>query len=110
MLVINDQEYFNEVLYFAKTTGRQDQLQQKLDYLDTYAEHGDKGATRCLLGKDFAPYSFGFIMQKRVASEEYDYWFNGGLILHGDHDNGGDGGAPTFSVCLGQINGWSIHT
>jgi hypothetical protein len=35
---------------------------------------------------------------------------NGGLIYHGKHDNGGDGGSPTFSVCLEPTNGWSIHT
>lgn len=35
---------------------------------------------------------------------------NGGIIFHGRHDNGGDGGAPTFSVCMEPTNGWSIHT
>lgn len=36
-------------------------------------------------------------------------WF-GGLIFHGSHDGGGDGGAPSFSVCLSPVDGWSIHT
>lgn len=39
-----------------------------------------------------------------------DYWFNGGLIFHGPHDNGGDGGMPTLSVNLLPHHGWSIHT
>ena len=38
------------------------------------------------------------------------FWFNGGLIFHGPHDNGGDGGAPTFSVNLGVGYGWAMHT
>jgi hypothetical protein len=42
--------------------------------------------------------------------EDYVKWFNGGLIYHGRHDGGGDGGAPTFSVNLTPQYGWSIHT
>jgi len=42
--------------------------------------------------------------------QEYQEWFNGGLIFHGPHDNGGDGGAPTFSVNLMPSHGWNIHT
>jgi hypothetical protein len=42
--------------------------------------------------------------------DDYVKWFNGGLIYHGQHDNGGDGSAPTFSVNLTPQYGWSIHT
>ena len=42
--------------------------------------------------------------------EDYVKWFNGGLIYHGKHDNGGDGGFPTLSVNLTPQYGWSIHT
>jgi hypothetical protein len=42
--------------------------------------------------------------------DDYVKWFNGGLIYHGKHDNGGDGSAPTFSVNLTPQYGWSIHT
>lgn len=37
---------------------------------------------------------------------------NGGMIFHGPHDNGGDGGAPTFSVSLSGTTKprWEIHT
>lgn len=34
----------------------------------------------------------------------------GGLIFHGSHDGGGDGGPQSFSVCLSPVDGWSIHT
>lgn len=51
---------------------------------------------------------------RSVVSEpietEWKRWMNGALIYHGPHDNGGDGGAPTFSVNLVPTNGWSIHT
>jgi hypothetical protein len=37
---------------------------------------------------------------------------NGGIIYHGPHDNGGDGGAPTFTVSINPSRKphWSIHT
>lgn len=34
----------------------------------------------------------------------------GGIIFHGRHDNGGDGGPSTFSVCLSPTDGYAIHT
>ncbi len=86
------------------------QFEARLSFLDTYAEHGDRGKTRCQLYTDFAPYSFYFVMERRAADGEYSRWFEGGLIFHGPHDNGGDGGAPTFSVNIGNGYGWSIHT
>lgn len=110
MLDIQNQKHFDEVKSFAESTGQLEQLQQKLDYLDTYADHEKQGLTKCVLGKDWAPYSFAFTMLKRDANGEYRRWFNGGLIYHGSHDNGGDGSAPTFSVNLTPQNGWSIHT
>jgi Domain of unknown function (DUF4120) len=53
-----------------------------------------------VLFKDFAPYSFEFAAGG----------FQGGLIFHGKHDAGGNGDAPTFSVSLTPIDGWSLHT
>lgn len=102
-------EYLEEVRKFADKVGLREQLEEKLEYLGTYAEYLD---TKCYLGKDFAPYSFSFTMMRRDkgSEEDYQYWFNGGCIFHGPHDNGGDGGAPTFSVNLNPHHGWSIHT
>lgn len=106
------EERLAEVRAFADGLGPQwrKQLEEQLEYLGTFAEHGDEGKTRCDLFTDFAPYSFYFLMQKRQEDGTYKTWFNGGLIFHGPHDNGGDGGAPTFSVNLGGSHGWSVHT
>ena len=60
---------------------------------------------------DFAPLSFYFEKEwydKRTYSWLRDY--NGGIIFHGDHDGGGNGGAPTFSVNLTPCDGWATHT
>ena len=110
MLKIQNQEHYDRVIEFAEKAGRMEQLQERLDYLDTYAEHGDRGKTQCVLGYDWAPYSFNFTMLVRGDNGEYKHWFNGGLIFHGQHDNGGDGSSPTFAVCLNPTDGWSIHT
>lgn len=61
---------------------------------------------------DFAPYSFEFVKVNYKNGRDYkpDFIGNGGIIFHGKHDNGGDGGSPTFSVCIEPVNGWSIHT
>jgi hypothetical protein len=48
--------------------------------------------------------------RRNKETGSYDYWFNGGLIFHGAHDRGGDGGAPTYSVNLSPTDGWAVHT
>ena len=110
MLDIQNQDHFDKVKKFAEETGRMSQLQEKLDYLDTYADHEREGLTKCVLGYDWAPYSFSFLMMRKDKDGEFQPWFNGGLIFHGSHDRGGDGGAPTFSVNLNPMDGWSVHT
>lgn len=102
-----DKEYFEKVKAFAKKAGKAEQLQQELDYLGNYS--GSEN-TLCQLYSDRAPYSFGFCMQKRNDEGQWVRWFCGGLIFHGAHDNGGDGGAPTFSVNLTPMEGWQVHT
>lgn len=97
-------------------------LRARLLYLHTYAcrNEGDKldlKATRCTLCPDFAPFSFGFGMEKRgsqwhtnlnSSAEEqnktYTRWFVGGLIF-----NAG-AGFPTFTCSLSDSIGWSVHT
>ena len=90
-------------------------LAQKLNYLHSYACHDgetlDLTRTKCVMGGDFAPLSFSFTIHRKNAKGEYEYWFNGGLLYHSDHDGFGNGGPPTFSVCIGQTEaGWSVHT
>lgn len=81
-------------------------LDKMLSYLDTYG----RGENKCILTRDFAPLSFSFVMQRKNEDGEYVYWFNGGLIFHGPHDNGGDGSWPTLSVTLEPTHGWLVHT
>jgi len=102
-------DYMAEVEAFAEKTGQMKQLQEKLDYLATFGGDPGAGDVRCTLYKDFAPMSFTFVMEKCVKGI-WKRWFNGGLIYHGSHDGGGDGGSPTYSVNLIPQQGWSIHT
>lgn len=95
---VTDPEYTESVLSFAQTrpVGEFETLQRSLDQISRIA--GQSG--RAELYKDFAPYSFTW----RAGG------LFGGLIYHGSHDGGGDGGAPTFSVCLERTTGWRLHT
>lgn len=104
--------HLDEVKAFAERVGKAESLQKNLEYLGTYACN-DGRQTRCRLFRDFAPMSFFFRMelkQEHEPDDAYRFWFVGGLIYHGPHDNGGDGGAPTFSVSITPQDGWSIHT
>lgn len=56
---------------------------------------------------DFAPYSFEFALVDVETKKTNLY---GGIIFHGKHDGGGNGSAPTFSVCLTPVDGWATHT
>lgn len=112
MLVDNTDGYLDTVKEFAVKVGKEGNLRRKLDYLDQYASgrRSEGIETRCQLYKDWAPQSFAFLMEMRKDGGEWERWFNGGLIFHGDHDGGGNGGAPTFAVCVNPEDGWSIHT
>lgn len=105
MLVVQCEDRLAKARAWAEKVGLTDQLQGQLDYLEGYSDR----ETRCQLYTDFAPHSFGFTMEVK-RDGEWVRWFNGGLIYHGPHDNGGDGGAPTFSVNITPTNGWSVHT
>jgi len=106
--------YLESVRKFADEHNVRPQLEEELAYLGLYACHGDDlDHTQCVLTKDFAPQSFAFRMLRRASpTAPYEFWFNGGLILHGAHDRGGDGGSPTFSVSLSgdRTLHWETHT
>lgn len=78
----------------------------------------DYQADLTVLVKDYAPFSFEFAHYYEDANNGtheidgtmYRMFINGGLIFHGQHDGGGCGSAPTFSVNLTPSTGWSIHT
>lgn len=113
------EEYFEEVERFADASGRKEQFLNRLKRL-VWGDTSDEELTvwgrpckkvRARLYKDFAPYSFEFVLEVLYEDEnDWIFQFNGGLIFHGDHDNGGDGGGPTFSVNLSPQDGWSVHT
>lgn len=99
--VINE-PHFEEVVSFGHKSGRIASLLGCFEQLNRLARNLRASLT---LFPDFAPYSFYWTLQ-RDGKQVY----NGGVIFHGAHDRGGDGGAPTFSVCLTATDGWAIHT
>jgi hypothetical protein len=89
IVFINDQENGNVRRHLALS------LQNCLDRLENLAHNGGGH-----LYLDHAPLSFGWAACGMV----------GGMILHGSHDHGGNGGAPTYSVCVEGTVGWSLHS
>ena len=65
----------------------------------------EKNGCTVTLYRDFAPLSLYFEVSKQGRMV-----LNGGLIYHGEHDKGGNGSAPTFSVNLTPTTGWAVHT
>jgi hypothetical protein len=98
----------DKIRKFAKETGQIDQLNRTLSNLARW-EQGEDGNkhpdVETELYTDFAPMSLYFVRKRNG-----EFAGNGGVIYHGSHDRGGDGGAPTFSVSLEPTQGWSIHT
>lgn len=101
------QDALEKARSFAKANNLIKNLEDKLTYL---ADYGGGTKTRCRLFPDFAPLSFDFTMDKLNDEGDWVYWFNGGLIFHGNHDGHGSGSEPTFAVTIEPITGWSIHT
>ena len=108
-----EQAYVDEVKKFAEESGRASQLREKLNVLAQFGcprDGKDPEQCICTLSRDFAPHSFSWVVERRQKDGTYKYWINGGLILHGAHVNGGDGGLPTLSVNLTPADGWEIHS
>lgn len=95
----------DEMLAYAKEIG-DESLEECIKRLEGIDEN-----TNCetVLMADFAPRSLYF---ERYNKETGEFRGNGGVIFHGSHDGGGNGGAPTFSVSLGGNTNarWEIHT
>lgn len=77
MLKVQAKERMQECIRFAKEHGIADKLCETLRYLNGYACHVNDGngnefvdptRTRCILYHDFAPLSFGFVMQRRKSA------------------------------------------
>jgi hypothetical protein len=101
-LIIKCPEYLEEVRQFADRINQRQQFESRLTDLTAYLPDG----WTVELYTDFAPYSFFWTEFNPTGKRG----LIGGLIFHGQHDGGGNGGAPTFSVCLTPTSGWSIHT
>ena len=101
-LIVNCPEHLAAVRAFADRTNQRQQFESCLSDLTTFLPDG----WTVILYTDFAPYSFFWTQYSPTRS----HGLIGGLIYHGQHDNGGDGGAPTFSVNLIPSTGWCIHT
>ena len=123
MLLIENEKYFHDTIAFAKQIGFYEPppsrtgngnhyLKNRLDYLNGYGGKNTDGTdkTRVRLFKDFAPYSFGFVIESKSDSGDWSTWFHGGLLFHGSHDGNGSGAAPTFAVTLTPVVGWVVHT
>ncbi len=105
--------YLEKVRKFADETGQRIEFELALGKLcerEIKENVGNKMGSKnseVELYPDFAPQSFFWVWKDLTNGQII---MNGGLIYHGKHDNGGDGGAPTFSVSLTPQSGWSIHT
>ncbi len=97
-----DRPYLEDTVRFAMQVGKLDSLTDCLDRLQAIADNTNAKVT---LGRDLAPHSFGFAINRETGCV-----INGGLIFHGSHDGGGNGSAPTYSVSMSPVDGWSIHT
>jgi len=95
-------EHLQAVREFADRTNQRQQFESRLSDLTAYLPDG----WTVELYTDFAPYSFFWTEFSSTGQRG----LIGGLIYHGQHDGGGNGSAPTFSVCLTPTSGWSIHT
>lgn len=134
----NSKFHLNAVKEFADNTGLRENLDRSLEYLNGYACHlddpelADPTRTVVLLTPDYGVFgkrenatpSFSFVIRSRkkdapkrapeeiteeVTRNEYEFWFNGGLLFYGAGDSGV--GGPNFSVRLNaEKAGWSIHT
>ncbi len=75
----------------------------------TFARFETYSAKGCEVNlySDFAPISLYF-----EITRDGQFVLNGGFIFHGPFDGYGNGGAPSFSVCIDPEKqpGWSIHT
>jgi len=120
-----------QVVRFAKDNGILPHPIETLRYLDGYACRVDDGdgvkftdrtRTRCIMWRDWSPWSFNFLMERRRDANKmmladaptnipgYQRWFNGGVIFHKGAEAGCS--APQFSVTLsGRSDArWEVHT
>lgn len=103
MLIDNSNGRLDEIKTFAKENNLLENFNNTFSRLENYSA---KGYTVTLYS-DFAPLSMEFSITENDKLILY-----GGIIYHARHDSFGNGGAPTFSVCIDPDDkpGWRIHT
>jgi hypothetical protein len=103
MITDNSRGRLDEIKAFAQKNNLLENFKETFSKLENYS---DKGYTVTLYS-DFAPLSMEFSITENDKLILY-----GGFIFHGPHDGYGNGGAPTFSVCIDPDDtpGWRIHT
>jgi hypothetical protein len=102
MLNIYAENRYNEAKEFATKTGQLESFNKVFEAMEKRAENANVN-----IYEDFAPLSFYFTVNRK---DDNSLISNGGIIYHGKHDGNGNGGAPTFSVCIDPTTGWKIHT
>jgi hypothetical protein len=119
MIEVQDREHFKNVVRFARRRGISDRLFATLRHLGTYANRTgctyDKQTgrdTKCIIGRDWAPNSFGFCMMRKEGPDKpWEQWFFGGMIYSGPSQPlDGSGPAFTCSISPDDKEGWSVHT
>ena len=92
-----------EIKAYATEHNLEDSFNKTFARFETFA----KSSCEVNLYSDFAHLSLYFEILR-----DGQLVLNGGFIFHGPHDGYGNGGAPTFSVCIEPEKqpGWSIHT
>jgi hypothetical protein len=114
-LVITDEgtlRQLEQAREFARSIGLLSQLEHQLEWLATYGRHEGAPRRQCILGGDFATYSFSFAHYELPNGEPESkrrFWFNGGLIYQGPR-HPADGSFPSLTVSLHCGTGWFCHT
>ena len=104
MIIDNTNGRLAEIQAFAKEHQLMESFKETFSRLENYSIKGCDVS----LCSDFAPLSLEFSI-----TDKGQFVLNGGFIFHGKHDGYGNGGAPSFSVCIesgDRVTGWSIHT
>jgi len=111
MIEHQDIDRFKTILDAARALGPKalESLESWVAYLDSYANGPgcsyEKEGTKCVIGYDSAPLSFGFSMFRGDGNGGWVYWYSGGLTYHGQ-------GSNAMSIELNGSNEphWSMHT
>jgi hypothetical protein len=109
-LVILDDEQLDrleQVREFARLVGLGRQLEHQLCFL----AHDWSPNAQCILGYDFAPYSFSFCRYTLPTdgTGERKFSYNGAMIYQGPNCPA-DGSFPSLTVSLASGTGWFCHT